>query len=121
MRVRRRTADPAFGRYQGLVSPSLVLRRRQSPARTVVKGAPVANETEAVCDYYLGEFGSLEKQFLREEARAQAVSVDLAKRLVYLCEQLARRLLERASATRARDVAAAVQAHRLHREIILQS
>src|SRR6476620_6796356 len=92
--------------------------RDRSHAR---KGTLVGYDTEAVCDYYLGEFRALEEQFLRDDAGRQTGSLDLSKRLVELCDHLARRLQELASATRPRDVGATVRAHPLHREVILQS
>lgn len=81
----------------------------------------MGDDTEAVCDYYLGEFRALQEQFLQDDAGGQTGSLDLSKRLVDLCDHLARRLLELGSATGPRDVAATVRAHPLHREVILQS
>jgi SAM-dependent methyltransferase len=81
----------------------------------------VAYETEAVCDYYLGEFRVLEEEFTRVEASGRAVPDPLRQRLGGLCEEMALRFMQLASSSCDHDVAATLRAHPLHREVILQS
>lgn len=80
----------------------------------------MADGTTQVCDHYLQEFRML-RNTLSREGVGHSHPDEVSKRVAALSEQQARELLALASASSEREVAAALQAHPLHQEVILQS